>query len=390
MKTNSFKTIYLVASRELHKIVRDKNIWLVCLVAPLLYPLLYGFVYYNKIETKLPIAVIDNDDSYLSRQLLQTLDANQNIKIVHDYFTRESKNQAFLKGEIQGIVEIPDDFAKSIKQGKQTSVTLTISTGRLLVFSDIAIPVSQNVSSFGGTITASVLQSKNVPVMQDNDLAQPIKVQFVNLFNPFLTYGDLILPGLFIIIFSQLILISSATATSKEWYGNNRSELYSITKNPLLILAGKLFNYLVLFSFSWVLTRYIIIPIFDIPFIGKDTDFLIIILLGIISSASLGLFVGSFFKYKILVFAVLGFTSYPFFLITGYAWPQLQLPLYMKIISYIIPLTPLMQATTSITQLGNSLGYVSLPIIILITQILVFSILIMFRIKYLQRAGIES
>ena len=45
-------------------------------LAPLVYGAYYPQPYLNQILRKLPIAVVDNDLSYLSRQIVETLDAS--------------------------------------------------------------------------------------------------------------------------------------------------------------------------------------------------------------------------------------------------------------------------------------------------------------------------
>ena len=51
-------------------------------LAPLLYGIYYPQPYLNQILRKLPIAVVDNDLSDLSRQIVETLDASGSLNVV--------------------------------------------------------------------------------------------------------------------------------------------------------------------------------------------------------------------------------------------------------------------------------------------------------------------
>lgn len=377
------KEILDIIKREFRKILSDRNLLMIFLVAPIAYPLLYGAIYINKAEENVPIIVQDYDNSPLSRSLAREIDAHQNIAVINEYINSQDIPQALASEEIHAALIIPNGFSESLKYGRQEAVSLVINPGRLLVLSDIGLPISQIVSTFGGKVTASALMKKGVPVLQDAGYAQPIKINFQYLFNPYLTYGDLILPGLLIIILSQIVLIGVSASQAKEWLLDKWRDQFMVSTSPIKLYIGKLITYSALFIVFALVSFTVTANIYGINYAGSLLDIMIIAAFGIASSTALGLIIGTFFKHRITVFVVLGFTTYPFFMISGFAWPQQQLPEMLIYLSNVLPLVPFLQAVMSVTQMQNEMSYAYNPLIIMGFQVVVFGVLFYFRVKNL-------
>jgi ABC-2 type transport system permease protein len=375
-----FKNIYNIFSREIMKIIRDKNLLMIFIVAPMTYPLMYGAIYMNKVEQNVPVAIYDEDNSVLSRGLIREIDAHQNIAVTENIYNESEIRNILIYEKAQAVLIIPKSFSEKIKTGKSTNINLIISPGRLLVLSDIGIPISQIASGYGAKINASYLSKKGIPVFENKRLIQPIKIEFKNLFNPYLTYGDLILPALMIIIISQLLVIGVGAASAAEWSLNNWMDLISVSNNYLSILIGKLLAYLTIFIFFSLLILAILSPIYHISLGNNYLALGLIGMMGILASASFGLFIGTFFKHRITAFVILGFTSYPFFMMTGYAWPKGQLPMYIQYISHVFPMVPFVQSILSVSQMNNDISYVAPQFINLVAIIVAYSLLFFIRL----------
>lgn len=380
------KNIYLLFIREIKKIIKDKNLLLMVFVAPLVYPVLYGAIYFNKVETEIPVAIVDYDNTSMTRNLIKQIDASNNVYVCKYLSSEYEAENGIINDEYHGVLIIHKNFTEEIKHGKRSNVNLILSTGRLLVLSDIGIPISQIVNTFGGKITAATLASKNVPVFQNTEYAQPIKIDFQNLYNPYLTYGDLILPPLFVIILSQLALISSAAAFAKEWALDKWKNMFLITNNTFTIGVSKVLAFVFLFVIWGIILLSFHIPAFDVRFMGKWFELLIVAVLGIGASTCFGLFWGTFFKHRISVFVILGFSSYPFFLLSGYAWPGQQIPEYLQYISYLLPITPFLKAVFSITQMNVSIMEIQSVLFNSVVLICFYFIMFCIRIRTIKKS----
>ena len=82
--------------------------------AGLLYPLVYGLVYFNESLTEVPVAVVDNSQSSMSRELIRKIDASPDLPSSFHSPSLEGLNY-FCRKQSK-IIFIPSSFSKIFKQ----------------------------------------------------------------------------------------------------------------------------------------------------------------------------------------------------------------------------------------------------------------------------------
>jgi len=97
---------------EFRNIFSDAGVILIFIIAVFAYPLIYGIVYSGEVLKEVPIAVIDQSRTSESRKLVRMLDASEFIKITLEPNSLASGTHSFYRGDIHGLVLIPQDFAK--------------------------------------------------------------------------------------------------------------------------------------------------------------------------------------------------------------------------------------------------------------------------------------
>lgn len=391
MRTNDSKLITLFSDipklilREAKMLIADKSIFMIFLVAPFVYPFAYGAFYMNKAEEKVKFAYCDEDDSPLSRQLIRDISACQTIGIskrIYDYSQVES-DLAYNKAH--AVIYIPKNFSTNIKRGKSTAVNLILPAGRLLVTSDLGIPSYYMSAAFGAKIAASYTAKKGVPVFNDKSIAQPIGFEMKYLNNPYLTYGDMLMPAIIVIIFAQVMLIGGAAIQAKEFAFNERRDLLNSTNTYLSVILANAVLYLSALTFAGLFVLGLIVPFYDIHIAPNYLDLFLISEISMLTCLVFGMFLGTFFKSKVNVFIVLAFTSYPFFLMTGYAWHWEQLPNVMQYLAKLVPMVPFVQSYQIVTQYGNSIAYAAPQAINILMLLVLYSVLYVIRMHYLKR-----
>ena len=76
------KEIFDILKRELRNVSKDSSLFLILLLAPILYAFMYGSIYLNKGEEKVKLALIDNDGTAISRTLTEQFDSTPMIEII--------------------------------------------------------------------------------------------------------------------------------------------------------------------------------------------------------------------------------------------------------------------------------------------------------------------
>ena len=98
---------------ELTLIIEDKSILLTCLLAPIFYAFFVGSIYKDKDVANIPIAIVDQDHSSLSRKVGRLVDSNEKIKVQGNFSNLNDALFLFNSLEVQGILIIPNDFEKN-------------------------------------------------------------------------------------------------------------------------------------------------------------------------------------------------------------------------------------------------------------------------------------
>ena len=89
MKVHSFRNIIRqgiagllhICAGELKAVFKDQGVLIFFLLVPLAYPLVYAFIYTNEVVRDVPTAVVDANNSTLSRKFVRLIDASADVQI---------------------------------------------------------------------------------------------------------------------------------------------------------------------------------------------------------------------------------------------------------------------------------------------------------------------
>lgn len=382
--TKRLKGIWYIFKRELKIIISDVDIRTIILIAPLFYSFFYAAIYMNKMEVKIPVAIIDEDRSTFSQKFIRDINSTQLIEvkeIVNDF--SEAKD-ILIEEKVQGIILIPKDFQSSMKLMRGTTIKIFLNTQRFLHSNDINKTINEIAIKYAQNARIKIFQMKGCNINQAVEIVEPINEEIKFLFNPVLTYGDFLIPAVLIIILHQTLLMGVGESTSKEREDNQLKDIYESSNfSTAATLLGKYAFYFILY-FSLSLLFYTLhFSMFKINFKGSYFLVIVLTILLLISVISSGIFISSFIKRKILALQFFAFTSYPFFFLTGFAWPSVAMLPAIKMIGAVIPLTPFIQSFIRITQMGAGLNDVMLEFYHLLFLSIIYSVGAFIRMKVL-------
>lgn len=369
---------------ELKKILGDKSLILMLFVAPVFYLFFYGSLYLNKVEKELPVAIVDYDQSAASRALIRMFDATDKIEIDGNFNSVGEAESGFKSGEIRAYIIIPANFETGIKKGKGSDIKVYLNNTRFLPSNDIAKAVSEVTLTMGAGIRLNYLEIGGLSKSQALNVVQPIGVDMRSINNTTDSYGDFLIPGIFILILQQTLLIGLGESLGKD---RENKELQNIS---LTWITGKSLPYLIMFFAYSVLFYTVPFHTFSLTFKGSLLILLGVTPLFLMVVILFGYLAGSFFKSKFDALIILAFTSYPVFLISGYSWPLSAMPDQVRMLSYLIPSTPFLNIYTKVTQFGADLNMVLPQIGHLLILLIVYSVLLLFRYKILSRPAVTK
>jgi len=350
---------FTILKRELVELVKDRDIMILVLIAPLFYSIFYPTIYLNKTEFEIPVSIVDNDGSTLSRQYLKDLDAHQLVEVSGNATNLSEAEELLKKEKVQGVIIIPEDFESSIKSGRHVTLKVLLNTHRFLHSNDINKAVNEIGFAWAEQIRMKSFNLKGIPTDQAKELVEPVKEEIRFSFNSMLTYGDFLIPGVLILILQQTLILGLAQSIAKEqqenrlsiWFKNgNYSTSAAITGKTLIY-----FLLFIVYSFFFVTFHY---WFFDIPSYAPLFQTLMLTAFFVFINISFTVLIASFFSNKLSVLQVIAFTSYPFFFLTGFAWPELSFPPLMVWLGDLLPIKPFLSAFIKTFRMGGDLSII--------------------------------
>ncbi len=344
---------WAVFQRELKIMTKDLDILVIILLSPLFYGLFYGSAYVHKTESNVPIVVVDQDHSSLSRQLIRYFDAHQLIAVKAVEPTLQEAKHDLDTWQVQGVVWIPRNFERRIKRGQQSDLKVYLNTSRFLPANDINRAVQEVAATLNAGIRIRHFEALGLNAGQAMEQFEPLQVDNRNLFNYRQTYGDFLIPGILVLILQQTLLFGLAMSIARESETKGWKTLYQQANGSVWgVIGGKTLGYLLLYIGYAFFFFTVYFTLFKIPFRGNLLAFLVLTFLFLVAVAYLSVFVGTLFERKIIALQFLVFTSYPVFLLSGFSWPLSAMPSVVRWLAECLPTTPYLQALNRMAAMG--------------------------------------
>ena len=97
---------------------------LIILGLPIFFTILFGVIYGENVVNHIPMVIYDQDQSSLSRTLIQMYTDSERYDVVSYVSTQEDMEAAINNGEALVALAIPNDFSKNVKKGIGADIML--------------------------------------------------------------------------------------------------------------------------------------------------------------------------------------------------------------------------------------------------------------------------
>ena len=379
------KNIKQLAVRELGIISNDCSVLLTVFIAPLLYMLLLGTIYMYKDVDSVDIAVLDNDNTELSRTFIRFLESSQKVHVKRQVVNYEEAKDLLLNIDVHGVVMIPKDFDRDIRLLKGTNISVYLNNTRFLMSNEINKTVQKVAIMMGAGIRMRYFEEHGARPQDAVEMVMPVQADIKFMNNIFNNYGYFLLPGLLLLILHQTLVIGLGESISLERQEKTLSKLLSKDYGISTAIIGKNIVYFGLYVSYFLLVFSVLFPFYGLPVKGNIPTLFLLSFLFIISVLLFTNLFALFFKKQLVFMEIAAFTSYPIFLITGYSWPTYALAWPYQLLADIVPITPMLEGVIKVTQQNAGLDIVQRPVIILCIQIIVFAGLTYWRYSFLRK-----
>ena len=235
-----FSGVVATARREVGRMATNGEYRAVVLWLPLGVILFFALFFSQEVVGTLPVAVVDEDNSSLSRKMISMIDATPEVDVAECADMFESK-QRVLQGDVVGVVEIPDGFARNTLRGETAEVVYYDSGCNISANSLSAKGVQTAVTSFGVGVALQRAEMQGIASEMAMAQVMPIGFATYGLFNPWLNYAYYIAPCFLAMILIIASMLSTIYAVGTELrYGTSVEWLRSANGSLVGAVLGKL------------------------------------------------------------------------------------------------------------------------------------------------------
>jgi len=202
------RIIFILLRKEFLQISRNKGILPLITVVPIMQLLI--LVNAANFEIKnIRFAVLDNDKTQASRELVQKLIASDYFKLSH-VLQNEKEAKGFMdKGEVEMVLQIPQKFEEDILRNHSVKLFVGINAIDGSAASLINFYASSVILNFNKQIVVNQLKLPVNPSL-------PIQTEPRYWFNQELRYSNFMTPGLLVILVTMVGMFLSSMNIVRE------------------------------------------------------------------------------------------------------------------------------------------------------------------------------
>jgi ABC-2 type transport system permease protein len=329
-----------VIKREIKRISENWILLFITLIAPVIAYFTIMWMFSDGVIRNVPISTVDLDNTSLSRNIIQQINATPATKITHNASSIYEAKTLMDKGKIDAIVVIPKETEKNILSGSSSNIAVYINNTNVVKGGAIKSGLYKTLS----TISAGIKVQTNIKkgYTQDQSLARsvPININTHLLFNPYTNYSYFLTLGILPLMAVVFIFLGSVYTLGQELKNGIAGELYKTAEKSVTVaITGKLMPYTFLFFVNMMVMNLILFTILGTPLKGSlfaillsellliiAYQMLAVLFLNLTSNMRLSLSLGSAYTMMALTFS-------------GLTFPTMAMPLIAKIFSWIFPYT---------------------------------------------------
>lgn len=373
------RRLWKVAFAEWKLFYTDPAAILLLVVAGVLYAFYYPTPYIYQTVSKVPVAVVDLDNTAMSRDLIRMASAAQQIEVKSIYAEMNEAEAAMAREEIFGFMVIPENMEKDIRAKRPVSVNIFTHGAYVMLHGAIGTAFSTCALTVGATNKVKqIALGKKVPSAKAIAMRDPIPISIQTMFNSSGSYSNYVVPSVLVVILQQSLIIGICVLGGSRAHRRFRKKFRdSPVENETAEYRyfGRALAYFLHYCSFILFYHCIIYNLFDFPRRGELLPMMVFSLVFLASVINLGMVVSQVFLRRESSMQLFLYLSIPILFLANFSWPSYLMPRWMVSISYILPSTFAIPAWLSIEQMGADIYEVAPKLYQLAIQAVVYLVL---------------
>lgn len=363
--------------KEMTQVVKDEGVLIFFVFVPLVYPLLYSWIYNNEVVREVPVCVVDQSHSHLSREFIRMCDASPDVHVKYYAQDLDEAKSLVSRQLVKGIYLIPSSFAEDVYGLKRGVVSVYCDMSLMLTYKAV-FQTAQMVTMEMGNELKTMLGGRYT-AREEAIATRPLDYEDVPIFSPAGGYGSSILPAVLMLILQQTLVLgiglSAGTARDENPYRSLIPVGDSRYEHTFPIVLGKSMCYLMVFMVMGAWLSVAVPRLFHFPQLATAGSLLCLMVPYILACTFFGMMVSCTVKYRENVMLIVVFVSVPLLFLTGISWPQSSIPSYWQGVSWLFPSTFGARAYIRLNSMGADISDVMPELRILWIQAVCYFVL---------------
>ena len=383
--------ILQICYNEFKEIFSDIGIVIFVIILPLAYPLLYAYVYDNEVVREVPVVVVDDSQTNISREFLRRCDASPDIKIISHATGMENARTYLERTDAYGIIRIPREFSDDIAKGHQTVVGIYCDMASMMYYKNLMITVAVVAQDMNKEIKVSKLGSSTDREAEIS--AAPVTYESKAMYNPQSGYSSFLIPAVLMLIIQQSLMLGigmhmGGTREQNFGFAIPKGDLY---RNPIYIYLGKMLAYFIIYIVDATYFFVVVNKIFTLPQMSTFGTYLAWMVPYLIACISYSILFSVLVYRREDCIMLFVFLSLPLIFISGISWPISEIPQKWLYFSYLFPSSLGIHAYVRTNTMGASIDDIAFYHWGLIIQAAIYTILsLIFYYWQLKKRKIEE
>ena len=346
----SIARLWAVVVKEFVQMRRDRLTFGMMIGIPLLQLILFGFAI-NSDPKHLPAAVLLADNGPQGRTLLHAMKNSGYFDFVRQVRTESEGHNALARGEVQFVVNIPENFSRDLLRGDRPAI---------LVEADATDPASTgNALGSLHTLMNTALQNDlKGPLSFLAGTNGPVDLRIHARYNPEAITQYNIVPGLMGVVLTMTMVLITGLAITRERERGTMENLLSMPTRPTEVLIGKIIPYILVGYIQSGLVLTAAHVLFHVPFTGSLVLLIAAALVFIIANLAMGIMFSTVAKNQLQAMQMAFFFFLPSLLLSGFMFPFRGMPGWAQAIGELFPLTHFLRIVRGILLKGNGFNEV--------------------------------
>ncbi|MGO4270141.1 ABC transporter permease [Paenibacillus sp. TAF58] len=346
-------------TEEWKHILKDRRLFLILFFVPILYTVLFGSIYLHHKVTEMATVVIDEDQSPLSRQIIQAFEQSETFQIKKEYHSEEEVKRALSTGEAKVGLIIPSNFEAKLKHGETLPLLTLIDGSNMMISNSATKGANEVITTFSMGYSQKKLQLKqglqNEEVM--NTLS-PIPFRYRIMYNSAFNYSDFMLYGLVGAILQQVLFLGIALTITREKDAGTWQRFEAWRRNPWRIAYAKTAPYFLINFFNTSVTFVIALYAFGAPMSGSLLVGLAVVVSFTFAVSGIGYLISLFSSNQLGATQTAMLIAVPSFMLSGFTWPFEAMPKVLQVVGHMLPLTYFLDGVRNVFVKGNDFSVI--------------------------------